>query len=448
MIIPTGRLLWLCGLTLVPLAGLAAAAPSAAGVAGLAALALLLPVVLDAALAGRNLAGVGAVIPDLTRMTKGAEGTLELRLTNASAQSRRIRVGLPLHPDLACTQDELNVSLPQGARHSTISFECQPLRRGRYVLRRCYLGGTSPLGLWLRRKAVGGNGEIRVYPDLRSERRRLAALFLNRGGAGIHAQRQIGQGREFEKLRDYVHGDSYAEIHWKASAKRARPITKVFQVERTQEVYVVVDSSRLSGRLSVAPQGAEAGAVPTCLERFLTASLVMNMAAERQGDLVGLVTFSDRVDTFIRARNGKAHYRTCRDAIYALQPSAASPDFAEVFAFLNLQLRRRALLVILTSLDDPVICETFTQHVGLLSRRHVVLVNQIAAPGVAPLFTRVAKSNDDIYLAMTGHLQHARLREVGRALGHRGVRFSTLTSASFCADIVSQYLAVKQRQLL
>jgi len=91
-------------------------------------------------------------------------------------------------------------------------------------------------------------GEIRVYPNLHPERRNLAGLFLNRGAFGIHAQRQVGKGRDFEKLREYIPGDSYDEIHWKATAKRGHPVTKVFQVERTQEIVVVIDSSRLSAK--------------------------------------------------------------------------------------------------------------------------------------------------------------------------------------------------------
>src|SRR5258708_1628120 len=73
---------------------------------------------------------------------------------------------------------------------------------------------------------------------------------LRRGSEGMRALRQIGRGREFEKLREYVPGDGFDEIHWKATARHGHPITKVFQVERTQEVYVVIDSSRLAGRFT------------------------------------------------------------------------------------------------------------------------------------------------------------------------------------------------------
>src|SRR6185312_13308872 len=192
--------------------------------------------------------------------------------------------------------------------------------------------------------------EIRVYPNLLGERKNLAALFLNRGAFGLHAQRQVGKGRDFEKLREYVPGDGYDEIHWKATARRGKPITKVFQIEKTQEVYVIVDASRLSARKP--DENAETNSV---LERFVTAALVLGLAAEQQGDLFGLLTFTDKVETFVRAKNGDAHYNTCRDALYTLEPKIVTPDFDELCTFLRLRLRRRALLVFLTALDDPAV---------------------------------------------------------------------------------------------
>ena len=104
------------------------------------------------------------------------------------------------------------------------------------MLNSAFVECASPLGLWASRKQVPVQSEIRVYPNLLSERKNLAALFLNRGTFGIHAQRQVGKGRDFEKLREYVPGDGYDEIHWKATARHGKPITKVFQIEKTQEI--------------------------------------------------------------------------------------------------------------------------------------------------------------------------------------------------------------------
>jgi uncharacterized protein (DUF58 family) len=292
----------------------------------------------------------------------------------------------------------------------------------------------------------------------------LAALFLNRGAFGVHAQRQIGRGREFEKLREYNSGDSIEDVHWKATAKRGHPVTKVFQIERTQEVYVIIDASRLSGRrvsgLEVGVSGSRNANTAqsetqnskletTSIERFITAALVLGLAAEQQGDLFGVLTFSDKIETFLRARNGKAHYHACRDALYTLQAREVTPDFEELSTFIRLRLRRRALLLFLTSLDDPVAAESFVRSMNLLCRQHLVLVNMLQPPGVRPLFSNErVESATELYGELAGHLRWHALRELEKVLQRRGVRLSLLPSERLAVDLVSQYVNVKQRQLI
>ena len=187
----------------------------------------------------------------------------------------------------------------------------------------------------------------------------------------------------------------------------------------------------------------------SALERFISAALVMGLAAEQQGDLFGLLTFSDRIESFVRAKNGKAHYSACRDALYLLEPKIVSPDFEELFTFLRLRLRRRALLVILTALDDPVLAEGFVRHVDLIRRQHLVLVNMLRPPGAEPVFGGADVAGmDDLYQRLGGHLQWQKLRELETVLKRRGVQFSQLTDSRLCADLVTQYLTVKRRQLL
>jgi uncharacterized protein (DUF58 family) len=321
------------------------------------------------------------------------------------------------------------------------------------------------------RKVVPVRAEVRVYPDALREQKGLAALFLNRGTLGLHAQRQVGKGKEFEKLREYIPGDSYEDIHWKATAKRNHPITKVFQIERTQEVYVIIDASRLSARLveelsptEPANSGTPCGTASpdlrrrmvsphklgvTQLERFVTAAMVLGLVAQKQGDLFGLLAFDAQVRAFVRAKNGKAHYGVCRDALYTLQAKMVNPDFAEACSFIRLRLRKRALLVFLTNLDDPVLAENFIRNLDILGRHHLVLVNMLTSPGVAPLFSddRVA-TVDDLYKRMGGHIQWQRLRETERALKRRGISMTLLENEMMCPQLVSQYINIKRRQLL
>jgi uncharacterized protein (DUF58 family) len=187
----------------------------------------------------------------------------------------------------------------------------------------------------------------------------------------------------------------------------------------------------------------------SALERYVTAALVLGLAAERQGDLFGLATFSDKLLGFVRAKSGRAHFNACRDALYGLQPQEVTPDFDELCAFLRLRLRRRALLVFLTSLDDPVLAESFVKNVELIARQHLVLVNMLRPAAAQPLFSdATVRSTDDMAARLGGHIQWQRLLELEKSLHRRGVQFAQLNDEKLCAELVTQYLNVKQRQLL
>ena len=501
MIVPQARLLfWVAGVIL-PFATLAGVYEPAAliciGVIGL----LVAVVLLDAVLSLGALKGIRLKAPETVRVSKERQAQLNLQIGNSYAPphpgplprggragppNRRLRIGLSLPPQIASANDSLEVLLPPDAEWSQLPWPFTATRRGNFDLTRAYVEANSPLGFWAHRSALPLNSQIRVYPNLLNERKNLAALFLNRGNFGIHAQPQVGQGREFEKLREYIPGDSYDEVHWKATAKRGHPITKVFQIERTQQIYVVIDASRLSARASFpnASDSARCRARPrpssssstdaqnrsansrtrtkdedehemkepistTVLERYITAALVLGLAAERQGDLFGLLTFSDKIESFVRAKNGKVHYDACRDAIYTLEPRAVTPDYDELASFIRLHLRRRALLMIFTALDDPVLAESFVRNMNLLSRQHLVLVNMIKPRRLDPLFSHVdVQTTDDLYDELRGHLQWQSLREVQKVLQRRGVQFSLLENERLSAELVTQYINVKQRQLL
>jgi uncharacterized protein (DUF58 family) len=440
MIVPRSRLLFWAAAVTLPLALLAAAVPDTTVVCMLLAVGFGAVVAADAWRSRRTLAGIGIEVPPIVRMSRNRAGKFDVRIRNESERQLSLRIVLDLPTEIRPAATEVETVLPSETQWSRLVWQCTPGVRGNYKIQSAFVEGVSSFGFWAPRRRLPVNSEIRVYPNLLSDRKSLAALFMRRGVFGIHTQRQIGKGRDFEKLREYVPGDSFGEIHWKATARRGRPITKVFQIERTQEVYVAIDASRLSGR--------QAGA-DSVLERLVTAALVLGLAAEQQGDLFGLLTFSDRIERFIRASNGKAHYSQCRDALYTLQPRVVTPDFDELWTFLRLRLRRRALVVFLTSLDDPALAESFMRNVNLIRLQHVVLVNMIRQPGVRPLFTDPKISHvDDIYKHLGGHLQWQRLRRLQKALERRGVQFSLLESERLSAELVSQYLSIKQRQLL
>lgn len=447
MIIPSARLLfWFSGLVL-PALLIATVHPAFVPVVAVVLALFLLFIAIDAVRTFGVLDGLSVTTPEVTRLTKGKEAQMEMQIGNAQGRKRTVRIGLDVGDELGMDDLEKDVLLPADQPLSKIGWDCSPKRRGRYAVDRVFMEAASPFGLWALRSQRPLLSEVRVYPNLLTERAGMAAMFLRRGQLGVHAQRQLGKGREFEQLRDYIPGDGMDEISWKATARRGQPVTRVFQIERTQEVYVIVDASRLSGR-EQAGTDVE-GESTTCLERYVTAALMLGMAAEQQGDLYGLMTFSDRVNTFLRARKGSAHFNSCRDVLYTLQPERTSPDLEELVSFIRTRLRKRALLIFLTSLDDPVLSESFVRAMDVLCRQHLIMVNMLPPPGVEPAFSHDdVASTDDLYDRLGGHLRWNELRELETKLRRRGVQFNLLENEKLCPQLVSQYVSVKRRQVL
>jgi uncharacterized protein (DUF58 family) len=454
-IVPTYRLLLLVGLILLPCTLLIAVLAPLTLPAILLTAGLFAAAIADAYRSRGRLQGIHVVLPEVVRVSRGRQSSFNLQIENENQILSRVRMGLAFPEEIDTPAVELTVELPPDSQTSMVTWSLTGLRQGRYPIKRCFLEALSPWGLWAVRTAVPAQMEIRVYPNLFDEHKNLSGLFLNRG-LGIHAQRQVGKGRDFEQLREYTPGDSFEDIHWKTTAKRGLPITKVFQIERTQQIYVIIDASRLSARSSPANTRSSirgernpADDVTPMLQRFITAALIMALAAERQGDLFGLLTFDDKVRSFLKAKMGKAHFNVCRDALYTLQPQNVSPDFAELFTFIGTKIRRRALMVFLTHLDDPVLADGFTSHIDLIARHHVVLVNMIKPETARPLFTSDAVSSvNDIYNDLGGHMLWRRLRETQKVLQKRGVGLAMLENENLCTDLVGQYLTLKRRQVL
>ncbi len=501
MIAPESRLIVWSALVLVPCGVLIRWFPYACAAVLLGFVVLC---VIDAARAAKPLAALEVRLPALVRLTKSRRSEIGVEVSNTSDLALTLRIGLAWPAGLQPLEPEF--SLEAGAQStSSFSWPCVPTRRGKHCLSDCFVQTLSPLKLWAARAQKSCDCEVRVYPDLAAERRQTASILL-RGVAGTHLLRQIGQGREFEKLREYVPGDSYSEIHWKATAKRGRPITKAFQLEKTQEVYLVLDNSRLSGRhfeptpcswerrpwerrhpactgaAGILPArasstinlangasrqdacGPSAGRMPalpapalpdgpaeasSALEYFISASLLLGIAAQRYGDLFGLVVYSDRIQRFVRAGGGRQHFNACRQALYDLKTSPASPDLQELGSFIGGRLRRRALLVFLTDFDDPVTSDSFVRNMELVARRHLVLVNTLKDHAVARLFTRhPVESLDDVYASLAGHLEWQRVSELQGSLSRMGVHMELHQPEWLGSRLISQYLNVKQRQLL
>jgi len=432
MMAPSTRLLAASLLVVVPLAAAAGMSPHLARPC-LAALALCAAAaIFDAVQGWRRVQCVRVSAPQLLRITKGVTAELPLALENRAAMPLDLRIAVAMPEGVEAIQSVRSIRVPAGK--SAVEWAIAGRARGDFRVQAVHLETPSLVGLWMARATRAVNCSLRVYPNLRDHA--TASLFLKTRDLGIRVYRQVGKGREFDNLRQYMPGDSFEDIHWKATAKRGFPAVKLYRVEHAQELYAVIDASRLSAREGI-------------LESYVDAALHLALVAERQGDRFGLVTFSGHTRDFVRARHGMDHFRLCRETIYNLRAERVSPDFREVFTTLLTALRRRSLVIFFTSLDDALLAETFEREVPLVARRHLMLVNVPRTAATRPLFTGEAPENlDAAYQRLAGQMLCNRMRTLKIALQNHGVRLAMVDAERIKQQVTAQYLDVKRRQAL
>ena len=428
-----------------PLLGLAGWIGQSWTAVGLAFAAMSFLALIDALIGSSLARGVSVSLNGQLHATQGRSIDIAAHIAGPPV---KLRVGIDW-PD-GCESDHRILETSTGSSNTKVTWTITPHKRGNIAIDRIHYESLSPLGLWAHRRHVAADFHLRVYPALLEDRGVLAPLFLRKPAAGLHVVRQVGKGREFEQLREYLPGDSYEDIYWKGTARRQHPVTKIHQIERTQDVYIVVDASRRSQRRLTEIEIP--GQPPTTqIDRVVRASLARSLTALQQGDRPGLAVFGPTLRHFLRAAGGQPQYAAFRDALYDLHARPDPPDFADVFADLGNRLRQRALLLFLTDLDDPVLADQFCEEIKPFARRHVVLVGQLQAPGIAPVFAErqtPPASDPETYARLAGHLLWHNTRNTGNRLRTQGIHWVSSPSESLVADMVSSYLNIKRRQLL
>ena len=409
--------------------------------------------ILDVFISKPLLNGVTVRFPEVVCLSKNRNGVIAVEIINKKEALKTIKIGMLLPGSRFETELIKTIELKAG--HSSVKWPLTGIIQGRFVLEDCHVEIQSALGFWALRKKQAARCEIRVYPDLSSEQKMLASKFLN-ADTGVHSRKMVGKGREFERLREYLPGDLYEDIHWKATARRGIPVTKIFQIERTQDVYVILDASRMSARdagtvsLGGRPdRTSDRSARESILEKYIKTALSIGLAAEKQGDRFGLLVFDDRVRQFMPAGNRNAHFKACRDILYTLEPRPVTPDFTELISFTGNRIRKRALLIFMTSLDDPAVAEGLVNNAQILSRRHLLMINMINPSQARPVFSGGgAAAKDEIYNRLGGHMVWQFLRELEQSFLRLGIGFFRHEPRDLTWQTISQYLKIKQRQAL
>ena len=379
------------------------------------------------------------------RPSLGVAGSVGVEVRNEGKISIRARIVDETPAQLRSAPPELELRVK--ARSSAEArYAVMPTERGDTRLGRTFLRIQSPLGLAERWAVAETQQTVRVLPNLEQARRQTLYLIRSRQvDLEKRRRRQRGMGREFDSLREYREGDELRDISWTATARRRHLITRVFQMERSQNVWLVLDAGRL-----LRAQVREPGDAPrfSKLDYAVNAALSLVQVALYCGDRVGLLAYGRRVQQNICANRGAHHVRAIVESLAQVRGEAFESDHGRaVRALLNSQ-KRRSLVVWITDFAETATIPEVIEYAMQLTPRHLVVFAAMGQPDSQTLAETIPAVKTDIYRHGAA-LEISQRRDILlRGLRQRGVLALELMPGMLASSLVTQYLDIKERSLL
>jgi len=379
------------------------------------------------------------------RPSLGVPGNVVVEVRNGGKISIRARIVDETPTQLCSEPPDLDLRVKAGAtaeaRYAVMSAERGDVRLGRIFLR-----FQSPLGLAERWAVAETQQTIRVLPNLEQARRQTLYLIRSRQvELEKRRRRQRGIGREFDSLREYREGDELRDISWTATARRRHLITRVFQMERSQNVWLVLDAGRL-----LRAQVHEPGNAPrfSKLDYAVNAALSLAQVALYCGDRVGLLAYGRRIQQNLSAGRGAHHVRAIVESLAQVRAEALESDHGRaVRALLNAQ-KRRSLVVWITDFAETATIPEVIEYAMHLTPRHLVVFAAMGQPDLKTLADAIPAVTADMYRHGAA-LEISQRRDIlMRGLRQRGVLALELMPGILASSLVTQYLDIKERSLL
>lgn len=378
----------------------------------------------------------------------GVRAGLALEVHEAYPATFEALEGTPAATAPAGTERALAPGSPERARGSdrtTLVRRYRASLRGRFALGDLRMRVRGPLGLLERQARFAGELELVVEPALLrlSETLRLSASERWRD-LGVRTLRRRGGLSEFESLREYVPGDEVRRIDWKAFARRAKPMVRSYQVERGQELILLVDC----GRRMRAPGGDGAHAAWTKLDFALDAALELAAVALQQGDRVGVAAFERALVTYVPPTKGALAMARLSEALFPLQPSEREGELARALRELAVRHRRRATVLVLSDVADPLALAEQRAALAAGSRRHRLVFAALDDPALRQAAERAAPAGatppDAVLRAAALELVAERARAL-RVLATSGARVLDALPAEAAAPMLAAWLDERRR---
>lgn len=362
----------------------------------------------------------------------GVWSEVQLQVYNASQRAYQVQV-FDDYP-LACQLRGQPRTLILGAQTGlTVSYQLQAQQRGDLQFNGVHMLMRSPWGCWYQQRFYRLPKSVRVYPNFAAITRYALFATENRlGQLGIRKHQRRGEGLDFHQLREYQQGDVLRQVDWKATARYHRLISREYQEERDQQVIFLIDC----GRRMLAKDGELSH-----FDHILNAVLLLSYVALRQGDALGLMTFSGEA-RWLAPRKGVNTINLILNMLYDLQPCVQASDYLTAAHQLMQRHRRRALVILISNLRDEDSSD-LTPALALLRQKHLVLLASLQEQSLGEVMKMPIVQFEDAlrYAATHDYLQQR--TQAHEQMAHQGGLYLDTTPAELPVRMVNRYLEIK-----
>ncbi|MCX2482348.1 DUF58 domain-containing protein [Pedobacter sp. MR2016-24] len=317
----------------------------------------------------------------------------------------------------------------------TITYQLRPVKRGEYSFGLVRLYVSSPLGLIVRRFNFGAGSTVPVYPSfLQLRKYELMAISNRLSDMGIKKIRRIGQSMEFDQLKDYVQGDDYRLVNWKATARKGNLMVNSYTDEKAQHVYCVIDKSRV---MKMPFDGL------SLLDYAINASLVLSNIALVKEDKAGLITIAEKTGSVVMAERRPAHLGKIMEVLYKEKTRYLEVNMEALHLTIRKVLKQRSLVIFFTNFETMSALQRQLPYLKRMNRFHLLLIVFFENTALKALSEDPAKDVEGIYIKTIAEKFAYEKKIMVRELAKNGILAILTSPDKLTVNVVNSYLSIK-----
>jgi uncharacterized protein (DUF58 family) len=324
--------------------------------------------------------------------------------------------------------------------NKVFNYSLRPVKRGEYNFGSTNIYASSPIGFVKRRYSFQGAKIVPVYPSyVQMKKYELMAISNRLTEAGVKKIRRIGHSMEFEHIKEYVRGDDYRTINWKATARKANLMVNHFEDEKSQQVYSVIDISRV---MKMPFEGM------SLVDYAINSSLVISSIAMNKHDKAGIITFSNKVNNILPADRQARQMQKIQEALYNQKTDFLESDFEILTSTILQKISHRSLILLFTNFETLNALQRQLAYLRRLSQTHLVIIIFFMNTELFQLIDKPAVTVEDIYHKTIAEKFAFEKRLIVKELARYSIQSILTTPQNLSVNTINKYLELKARGLI